>query len=247
MQVGQRHFRGRNQIEIPVAGDLEEVLLELRQVAGAAQRRRIDEERRLDLGVAVLARVQVEHEVDERARQPRARAHQHREPGAATSASRARSRGCRAPAPRSQCGFGSKSKAGGSPCRRTSWLSSAVRADGNAGVRQVRQRQQQRRALVLGLIELDLELADVLPARLVRGKERRGVLPLPLGARDFVAGGVLLPLEALDLRDQPPAARLERRQLLEIRVGIEAAVLQAGADLVEVIAHESGVEHASKS
>ena len=41
---------------------------ELRQVAGAAQRVGVDEERRLDLGVAVLARVQVEHEVDERAR-----------------------------------------------------------------------------------------------------------------------------------------------------------------------------------
>ena len=66
-------------IQIPVAGDLEQVLLELRQVAGADERRRSDEKRRLHLGVAVLARVQVEHERDERARQPRAGAEQHRE------------------------------------------------------------------------------------------------------------------------------------------------------------------------
>ena len=39
MEVGQRHFGGRNQIEIPVAGDLEEIGFELRQVAGADQRR----------------------------------------------------------------------------------------------------------------------------------------------------------------------------------------------------------------
>ena len=97
-------------------------------------------------------------------------------------------------------------------------------SDGHARVRQVRQRQQQRRALVLGLIELDFELANLLPARLARGKERRRILALPLGARDFVAGGVLLALETFDLGNQPPPPRLERRQLLEIGVGIEAAV-----------------------
>ena len=79
MQVRERHFGGRDQEQIPVAGDLEQILLELRQVARAGERRAVDEERRLDLAVAVLARVQVEHEVDERAREPRAGAEQHRE------------------------------------------------------------------------------------------------------------------------------------------------------------------------
>ena len=35
MEIGQRHFRGRDEIQIPVAGDLEEIRFELRQVAGA--------------------------------------------------------------------------------------------------------------------------------------------------------------------------------------------------------------------
>ena len=43
---------------------------------------RVDQERRLDFAVAVLARVQIEHEVDERAREPRAGAAQHGEPRA---------------------------------------------------------------------------------------------------------------------------------------------------------------------
>ena len=39
MQVRQRHLGGRDQIQIPVAGDLEQVRFELRQVARAGQRR----------------------------------------------------------------------------------------------------------------------------------------------------------------------------------------------------------------
>ena len=66
-------------IQIPVAADLEQILLELRQVARAGQRRGVHQERRLDFGVAVLARVEIEHEVDERAGEPRAGAHQHGE------------------------------------------------------------------------------------------------------------------------------------------------------------------------
>ena len=69
-------------IQIPVAGDLEEVRFELRQIAGSGQRRAVRHERRLDLGVAVLRGVQVEHEVDQRAREARACADQHGEPGA---------------------------------------------------------------------------------------------------------------------------------------------------------------------
>ena len=127
MEIRQRHFGGRHEIQVPVAGDLEEVLLELRQVPGAGERRRVHEKRRLHLRVAVLARVEVEHEVDERARRgARPAPMQHREPRAGDLRARARSRGCRAPAPRSQCAFGSKSNAGGVPTRRTSRLSSAL-------------------------------------------------------------------------------------------------------------------------
>ena len=100
-------------------------------------------------------------------------------------------------------------------------------ADRHARVRQVRQRQQQRRALLLDLIELDLELPDVLRARLAGGKERRRVQALPLGARDFVAGRVLLALEPSISGISRRRLRLERRQLLEIGVGVEAAIRNA--------------------
>src|SRR4029453_7824654 len=66
MEIGQRHFGGRNQKEIPFTGNLEEIRFELRQLTGALQRRGVGEERRFDLAVAMLASVEVEHEVDQR-------------------------------------------------------------------------------------------------------------------------------------------------------------------------------------
>ena len=49
VEVGQRHFRRRDQEQVPVARDLEQILLELRQVARSAQRVRVDEKRGLRL------------------------------------------------------------------------------------------------------------------------------------------------------------------------------------------------------
>ncbi len=52
--------------------NLEQVGFELRQLPGAVHGVGIDQERRQHLGVAMLAGVQVEHEVHQRALQPRA-------------------------------------------------------------------------------------------------------------------------------------------------------------------------------
>jgi hypothetical protein len=110
-------------------------------------------------------------------------------------------------------------------------------------VRQVGQRHQQRRALLLGLVDLDLELADMLRPGLAGGKQRRRVDALALGARDLVTGGVLLALQAFHFRDQPSAPGFERRQLLEVGVGIHAAVAVGRAHVFKTIAHGGGVDH----
>ena len=65
---------GRGREEEFVALAAVELLLEFRQLAGADERLAANDERRADLRVAVLARVQVEHEVDQRPLQPRPRA-----------------------------------------------------------------------------------------------------------------------------------------------------------------------------
>ncbi|MCY1355577.1 hypothetical protein D9M69_420070 [compost metagenome] len=67
--VGQRHLGGRDQVEVGLAfaADLEQILLELRQLAGALQRRRLHQVRGVGLLVAVLGDVQVDHELRQRA------------------------------------------------------------------------------------------------------------------------------------------------------------------------------------
>ena len=57
------------------------------------------------------------------------------------------------------------------------------------------------------------------------------VVPLPLGARDLVARRVLLALEPLDLAGSAARRRASSvGELLEVGVGVDAAVAEAGAD-----------------
>ena len=160
----------------------------------------------------------------------------------ATLAARSKSRTFSA-GPRSQCGFGSKSKTRGSPHRRTSRLPAGDDPDRHARMREVRHGEQPGAPLLLDGVHLDLELFDLLAARAVRREDPARIEPLALGPRHLVAGDILLALQRLELGDQPPPSRLEAHQLLEHGVGVEAPAPQAGADLIEMIAHEGRVEH----
>ena len=82
MEIGDRHFGGRDEEQI-VPRHRVEVFLELGKLAGAGERGAVHQERRRHLQVAVLAGVQIEHEVRERAHQPRARSDEDRKAGAA--------------------------------------------------------------------------------------------------------------------------------------------------------------------
>ena len=69
-QVGDGHFRGRNQIISRVAGSLEQVLLELRQLTRPDQCICLHQVRDVCLFVAMLTTMHVEHELDQRTLQP---------------------------------------------------------------------------------------------------------------------------------------------------------------------------------
>ena len=82
--VGQRHFTGGNQVALALAElGREQVFLELRQLPGAAHRIGIDQQRHVGFLVAVLAGVQVQHELRQRTMQPRQLSAQHGEARAA--------------------------------------------------------------------------------------------------------------------------------------------------------------------
>jgi hypothetical protein len=83
VQVRDRDLRRGDQVEWAaiffraLAVRFEQIRLELRQLPGAAQRLGLDQDRRVDLAVSVLFRVQIEHEADDRPLEPGGRAIQH--------------------------------------------------------------------------------------------------------------------------------------------------------------------------
>src|SRR5688572_30146456 len=92
-------------------------------------------------------------------------------------------------------------------------------------------------------VELDSELLDLGGAIPVGLLNPRGIDALPLRARHLVAGRVLLAFESLDFGQQPAPARFKGRELLELGGQIEATFLETGADRVEVISKQGGIEH----
>jgi hypothetical protein len=64
VDVGDGNFRSRHQVEIVPLGEVE-VFLELGQLTGTACRGLVDEQRRMDLAIAVFRCMEVEHEVGE--------------------------------------------------------------------------------------------------------------------------------------------------------------------------------------
>ena len=119
-----------------------------------------------------------------------------------------------------------------------------ARPDRNARVRHVRERHQQDPPLLLDLIQLDADLADLLRPLAVCLENRACVLPLALRARDFVAGRVLIALQALELGDEPPAPVFQRGQLLELAVDIQPTALEAPLHFLLVLPYESRIKHA---
>src|SRR5438105_3928538 len=70
VEVRDRDLSGRYQPEIPIL-HLEQLVGELGEVRGAYHRSRVDQHRRPQLGVAMLAGVHVEHELNQPALQAR--------------------------------------------------------------------------------------------------------------------------------------------------------------------------------
>ena len=72
-QIGDGDFGGGSEPEIVVSRILKRSSSNFGKLAGAEEAGGIDQEGRQHFGIAVLARMHVEHEIDQRAFQPRAR------------------------------------------------------------------------------------------------------------------------------------------------------------------------------
>ncbi len=191
----------------------------------------------------MLVGVQVQHEVDQRALELRAGPHQDRE-------SRAGDLGGALEINDAELGteipvrFRLEVEAAGIAPGAHDLVVGRALPHRHAAVRDVRQRLEQARALLLDRLQLDIERLDLLAALLVRLEDVRDVNALLLGARHLFARRVLLALERFGLLNEAPPIGLRRGQGLQLGRHVEAAVGQAGLYRFNVVANEVGIEHA---
>src|SRR6185295_19925531 len=74
-----------------------------------------------------------------------------------------------------------------------------------------------------------------------------GVLALALRLGDFVPRRVLLAFESFVLADQPAAQCFKRGNVGEGLVSIETSIPKPGADVVDVVSNERGVQHGTST
>ena len=190
----------------------------------------------------MLLRVQIEHEIDQRAGETRAGADQHRE-------ARARDLGAALEVDDAE-------RRPEVPVRLRREREGARRADAahvrivlgalpdrHARVRDVRDDEQRMVPALLEQIQLHSPLLDLPGPLTIRLLNLRRVLASTLRLRDLVGGRVLFALQPFDLGNQPPPARLERGNLLELACQIDAAIGEGGSNRFEVVLEEGGIDH----
>src|SRR4029079_852350 len=238
IKVGDRYLGGRDEPEVLDRVAIK-VVAELRQVARPDQALAADHVRRVDLDVAVLARVEVEHQRDERPLQPRTPARQHVE--------------ARAGDLHAALEVDDVQRGPEIPVRLQREVVAAlpsflahhdilalVLADRHRRVGQVWQLEQQRLQRRLGAGQLAVELFALL---LQRGALGPSLLARLAGGRlsDRLRQPVLLGLQRLRFVLQIADARVGGDDRVQVDGGAEALI--GGADFFGLFAQEAGVDH----
>src|SRR5688572_10430956 len=244
MHVRQRHFCGGHHVQVPLPRYLEQVRFELRQIAGTGQGRAVRHERRLDLSVAVLPGVQIEHEIDQGASESSTRSDERCEP-------RARNLGPALeiddPERRPEIPMRLRRERERAGRAMPSDLDVVGRALPNrhAGVRDVGNHEKMTLPPLLDPVELAARFLDALRPLATDFLKGADVAPLPFRTARFLASRILLALESLDLRNQATAVRIECRKGLELLAQVHTAVLDRGANSGHVVSEEYRIEHAA--
>ena len=110
-------------------------------------------------------------------------------------------------------------------------------------VRKVREIQQAAISPLLDHLELGAQQLDLLIARPTLFLDGSDIEALTFGARDLITGGVLLPLQSFDLRQQTPPTVFKRRELLELTRKIGPACRETRTHGLGIVAQESRIDH----
>jgi hypothetical protein len=239
-QAGERHLRRRD--EPAVVGGAEEVLAELRQLTGPVERLAAHKVGRNDLLIAVLFRVQVDHELRQRPVQARQGALQDREARARHAACRLELKAAKGLAELEMLLYLEGEGLRLAPAAHF-LVRALVGADGNVGVGQVRdareqvfQRLPRFRLLLLQFAETAFQAGHL-------GDLGLGILTGAFLLADPLGGVVALCLQFLQLRDGGAARLVERDDLRG--QGLGAPVAQGLVEGVGIFANPLEIKHGS--
>ena len=213
--IGDGDLGGRDQVELLriLARHREQVVLELRQVAGAAQARGVHQVRRIHLGVAVLARVHVEHELPQRPVQSCHRPGHERE---ARAGDLAGAREIEQAQPLAHVHMVLDREVEAPRLADSPHLQVVVGrlAHRHRFVREVGDDEQEVGELLLDLLELLLEPLELVRKRGRLGHQRGRVLALALGLAHLLGDDVAAVLQLLGARLHLLARGLQALELL---------------------------------
>ena len=241
-QVGQRHFGGRNQVALGLANlRAEQVLLELRQLAGALHAVGVDQQRHVAFGVAVFAGVQVEHELPKRAMQPgQLAAHD----GEARSGKFRASLRVEPVVPFAERDMvlDRKIETAGRAHALEFQVLRFVPAGRHRLMQKIRDAQRDRFQFRAEQVEPGLGCLQLVGESGDLGHERGGILALALCVADRLRADIAKILQFLGARLELLALGLERLHGAYVQVK-SAGSLEAGGGLGQLAAQEGGIEH----
>ena len=160
MQIRDRHFGGRHKVEVVVFAPVL-LILELGKLGGANQGLAFHQQRRAYFRVAMLLRVQIEQELNQRPFELCAFAHEHGESAAANLRGALEVQEAEL-FTEFDMGFGLESEFGLRAPRPDFGVRAGIRADGRIGMRQIRNLQQEFALLLLARGGLLIQLAPFL-------------------------------------------------------------------------------------
>ena len=239
VQVGHRHLGGGDEVQgrFPVR-NLEQVRLELGQLAGTVEAVGVDQVGRQHLAPAGGG-LPVEHEGDQRPFELRPLAPQHREAGAAELG-----RPIQVEDAKPGCQVHMVLRLLDGPRLAPALdldVAVLVAARRDAVVGHVGDRREEVPEGPLGLAFGGLQGLQGLADLLLGLDQGAGVLLLALEPADLLADPVALGLEHLRFLDDPAPFRVEPAEALPVEG--EAALRQAGDDGLEVGSEQDGIEH----
>jgi hypothetical protein len=218
------------------------VVAKLRQLRGPEHRLVAHQQRRVDLGVAVLAGVQVEHEVGQRALQPCQRALQHHEARAGQLRRRLEVHQPERLADLEMLP-GLEVERARAPQLAHLDVGGFVRPHRHVVGRHIGDGGQRLVQLVIDLLGRGFGLRHPLldPRDLAHQRLGARLVLRLLGLADLLRRRVAPLLQALQFRDQPPALLVERHEALGLR--LQPTALERPVEGLRVVADPADVVH----